>query len=86
MLDYVIAGAVGMIGVGVMARVSASRDRDRTSTETTGAHRRPRGCPPDPVLRLALETAGAYGYQLDQTHEGDHVPSPYSAPTNRRTV
>jgi hypothetical protein len=71
LLEYVIAGAAGVVGTGVASCVLVSRKEDRTSTETTGAHRRPRGCPPDPVLRLALETVGAQGYGLDQNHEND---------------
>jgi hypothetical protein len=66
-LDYVIVSAVGMIGVGVASCVVANRPDVRSSTEATAAHRRPRGCPPDPVLRLALETVGTHGLGLSRT-------------------
>jgi hypothetical protein len=60
LLDYVIAGASGLLGAGVATCLLVSR----AGTETAGVHRRPRGCPPDPVLRLAIETAGTHGLGL----------------------
>ncbi|MCE7002150.1 hypothetical protein LWC34_04810 [Kibdelosporangium philippinense] len=67
MFDYVIAGTVSVVGIGVASRVIANRLSGRSATETTAAHRRPRGHPPDPVLRLALETASTRQLGLDQT-------------------
>lgn len=86
MLDYVIAGTACVIGIGVVSCVLASRFDERTSTEATGAHRRPRGCPPDPVLRLALETVGTNGLGLEQSCDDDQVTVPNLTLASRRTA
>lgn len=87
MLDYVAVGAVGAVGIGAALRVVANRLDRRSSIETTAAHRRPRGRPPDPVLRLALETAGTHGLGLGpaRTNIQADVRSNSTLP-NRRTV
>ncbi|SMD20458.1 hypothetical protein [Kibdelosporangium aridum] len=90
MLDYFIVGTVGTVGtvgIDVASRAIANRLTRHSSTETTAAHRRPRGRPPDPVLRLALETVGARGLGLGRTQTNIQADMPSkSALENHRTA
>jgi hypothetical protein len=78
LLDYVIAGAVSTVGIGVVSCVLASRNDEAAGTTPAGAHRRPRGCAPDPVLRMALDTVGTRGLGLAPPRKNDQATVPNS--------